>query len=317
MASTAGAMAITPFEKLVAGNAALQFADVKPAFKIPAGFSLKIMGSSWGFVGSVDAFCEKAKAAGYDGIEMWWPATKEAQTELFAALKKHQLEIGLLCGVGESDPEKHVAAFIAMSNAAAKQNLQRPLYINCHSGKDYFPVEINDRIIQHTIALAKETGLKICHETHRSRILFAAHIAKQYIDRHPEMRVTLDISHWCNVHESLLHDQENTVQQVLTRVDHIHARIGHPEGPQVNDPRAPEWDAAVKRHLGWWDQVIELKIKQSANQGTNQGTNFMTILTEFGPPDYMPTLPYTRQPLANQWDINVYMMQMLRKRYQS
>jgi len=56
--------------------------------------------------------------------------------------------------------------------------IQRPHYINCHSGKDYFPEEINNQIIQHTIDLAKETGLTICHESHRSRILFAAHVAK-------------------------------------------------------------------------------------------------------------------------------------------
>jgi hypothetical protein len=29
----------------------------------------------------------------------------------------------------------------------------------------------------------------------------------------------------------------------------------------------------------------------------------------------MWTLPYTRQPLADQWAINVYMMQVFRKRY--
>jgi len=39
------------------------------------------------------------------------------------------------------------------------------------------------------------------------------------------------------------------------------------------------------------------------------------MLAEFGPPDYMWTLPYTRQPLSDQWAINVHMMQMLRKRY--
>jgi hypothetical protein len=31
----------------------------------------------------------------------------------------------------------------------------------------------------------------------------------------------------------------------------------------------------------------------------------------------MPTLPYTRMPLADQWGINVYMMQLLRQRYQT
>jgi len=89
-------------------------------------------------------------------------------------------------------------------------------------------------------------------------------------------------------------------------VGHIHARIGHPEGPQVNDPRAPEWDAAVKAHFAWWDKVAERKKKEG---------NVMTVLTEFGPPDYMPTLPYTRQPLADQWDINVHMLGVLRTRY--
>jgi hypothetical protein len=29
----------------------------------------------------------------------------------------------------------------------------------------------------------------------------------------------------------------------------------------------------------------------------------------------MPTLPYTRQAVANQWEINVYMMKILRERY--
>ena len=41
----------------------------------------------------------------------------------------------------------------------------------------------------------------------------------------------------------------------------------------------------------------------------------ITFLTEFGPPDYMPTEPYTRKPLADQWAVNVHMLQVLRKRY--
>ncbi|MEI8073709.1 MAG: TIM barrel protein [Bacteroidota bacterium] len=300
IAGSAAAIVASPWESLMASI---------PAIQLPAGFQVKIMGTNWGFDGTVDAFCAKAKAAGYDGIEMWWPGDLASQTDLFTALKKHQLEVGFLCGVGESNPEKHVLAFTQMISACAHQTVQRPLYINCHSGKDYFPDEINNQIIQFTIHLAKATGLTICHETHRSRILFAAHIAKEYIQRFNDLRITLDISHWCNVHESLLHDQEDTVQLALTRADHIHARVGHPEGPQVSDPRAPEWEEAVKRHIAWWDKIVELKIKSGAKQ--------LTILTEFGPPDYMPTLPYTRQPLADQWAINVHMMQLLRKRYQA
>lgn len=282
VASAAAAIVASPWETLMAKS---------PAFKIPADFKIKIMGTNWGFDGTVDTFCKKAKAAGYDGIEMWWPQDKLNQDELFAALKKHQLDIGFLCGVGESDPQKHMLAFKEMLQACAHEKVQAPLYINCHSGRDYFPDEINNEIIAYSIAIAKETGITICHESHRSRILFAAHIAKKFIQRFDALRMTLDISHWCNVHESLLHDQEDTVQLALSRTDHIHARIGHPEGPQVNDPRAPEWEDTVKRHLEWWDKIVELKIKSGAKQ--------LTILTEFGPPDYMPTLPYTRQALAD------------------
>jgi len=108
------------------------------------------------------------------------------------------------------------------------------------------------------------------------------------------------------VHESLLADQQETLSQALNRVDHIHARIGHPEGPQVNDPRAPEWNDAVQAHFAWWDTVVTRK--------KNEG-KLMTFLTEFGPVDYMPALPFTRQPVADQWEINKHMLDTLRARY--
>lgn len=195
-----------------------------------------------------------------------------------------------------------------MTNAAATNKLQRPLYINCHSGKDYFSFEENKQLIDYTTALAKTTGLKICHETHRSRILYSAPVAKQYMEKLPELRITFDVSHWCNVSESYLQDQQSTIDMALQRADNIHARIGHPEGPQVNDPRAPEWEQAVKTHFAWWDKIVEMK---------KQKNEVITFLTEFGPVDYMPSVPYTHQPIANQWDINVYMMQLLKKRYPS
>jgi sugar phosphate isomerase/epimerase len=269
---------------------------------------LKILATNWGFKGSVDEYCTKVKQEGYDGIEMWWPGEKKGQDELFAALKKHNLAIGFLCGSGETHYTKHLQLFKDAVTAAAKQQVQKPLYINCHSGRDHFSFEQNCAFIEHTIALSRETGIKICHETHRSRIMFAAHVTKEFIHKYPELHLTLDISHWCNVHESMLQDQKEAVDLALQRAEHIHARIGHPEGPQVNDPRAPEWEKIVAQHLQWWDTIVNRKKKENTT---------VTILTEFGPPDYMPTEPYTRKPLADQWAINVHMLKLLRKRYQS
>ncbi|MBZ5855975.1 sugar phosphate isomerase/epimerase family protein [Flavihumibacter profundi] len=271
------------------------------------GFELIILATSWGYEGSIDAFCAAAKKEGYDGIEVWWPTEKKAQDELFAALKKHHLSVGFLCGGHQAEQPAHLKTFVEMVEAATTQTIQKPLYINCHSGRDYFSFDQNKAFIDFTNKQSKQTGILICHETHRSRMLFAAHVARNFIEKYPDLRLTFDVSHWCNVHESMLADQAETVTLALERVSHIHARIGHPEGPQVNDPRAPEWEAIVKQHVEWWDKVVARKKKNGER---------MTILTEFGPPDYMPTLPYTRQPLADQWAVNVYMMQLLRKRYQ-
>jgi sugar phosphate isomerase/epimerase len=269
-------------------------------------YELNVLATSWGFPGSLDAYCAKAKKEGYDGIETWWPGDKNAQDELFATLKKYDLKVGFLCGGSQSNWQEHLDYFKKMVDAAANNTSQKPLYLNCHSGRDWFSFDQNKAFIDYTTQLSKKTGILICHETHRSRILYSAAVARQFIEKIPELRITFDVSHWCNVHESLLQDQQETVNMTLERVEHIHARIGHPEGPQVNDPRAPEWENAVKAHFDWWDKVVERKRKNGER---------MTFLTEFGPPDYMPTLPYTRQPLADQWAINVHMMHLLRKRY--
>jgi sugar phosphate isomerase/epimerase len=292
--------------------AAVQFSpalasEILPNINMNNNFKLKVLATNWGFNGTLDEYCAKAKKEGYDGIEIWWPLEKKDQDELFSLLKKYELEVGFLTAGSDSNYQKHFDQFTQMIDAAANETIQRPLYINCHSGRDYFTYEQGKTFIDHTMALAKSTGIKICHETHRSRLLYSAPVARHYMETIQELRITFDVSHWCNVHESLLEDQPETVNLALQRVDHIHARIGHAEGPQVNDPRAPEWDHAVKAHFAWWDKIVELK---------KQKGDTLTILTEFGPPDYMPTLPYTRQPLADQWAVNVYMMQQLRNRYQ-
>lgn len=270
------------------------------------GFQLKLLATDWGFPGTLDEYGAKVKNAGYDGIEIWWSLDAARQNEVFAMLKKYGLGVGFLCGGAETDPAAHYEQFKNMVEGAARNRVQRPLYINCHSGRDFFSFEDNKRFIDLTTALTKETGVKILHETHRSRMLYAAPVARHFMEAVPELRVTFDVSHWCNVSESLLADQPQTMALTLERAEHIHARIGHPEGPQVSDPRAPEWQSAVEAHFAWWDTILRRK---------KQAGEVMTILTEFGPPDYMPTMPYTHKPLSDQWAINEYMLQTLRKRY--
>jgi len=47
---------------------------------------LQFFQTDWGRTISWDAFCEKTKASGYDGLETWFPSDKKSQLELKAAL---------------------------------------------------------------------------------------------------------------------------------------------------------------------------------------------------------------------------------------
>jgi sugar phosphate isomerase/epimerase len=267
---------------------------------------LKILATNWGFEGTLKQYITKVKEEGYDGIEIWWPMEEKELNELADLLDKNVLRAGFLVGAQDINYAEHFNFFKKMVDAAATNKLIKPLYINCHSGRDYFTFDQNKNFIDHTLQLSKQTGIKILHETHRSRILYSAPAGRNYFDKIPGLRITFDVSHWCNVSESLLSNQPETMKIALDRTDHIHARIGHPEGPQVNDPRAPEWKEALDAHFAWWDKIVE--IKKNRNEP-------LTMLTEFGPADYMPTEPYSRKPLADQWAINVHMKDLIRGRY--
>jgi len=103
----------------------------------------------------------------------------------------------------------------------------------------------------------------------------------------------------------MLDDQPEAVEKAILHAIHIHSRIGYTEGPQVMDPRAPEWSDIVEKHIGWWQRVVE---KHAASGMPT------TITTEFGPFPYLQHLPYTNSPVYSQWEVNVYMMALLRKR---
>lgn len=294
----------TFLQSSVAVPAALQAIEMYPTVKTD--LKVIIMNTDWGFVGSTEDFCKKTKEAGYQGIEVWWPG-KEKYKTLAALLQKYQLEVGFLCGGHAADYSKHTAEFKEAVEAATSTTDQKPLYINCHSGRDFFSFDQNCALIEFTLEKEAKTGIEILHETHRGRMCYSAPVTKTFMDKYKTMKLTLDISHWTNVHESMLTEQKMTIDQALSRSHHIHARIGHEEGPQVNDPRAPEWKQHVDKHLVWWDNVVQNREKS--------GYKHISFTTEFGPPNYLPALPYTKQPVASQWDINVYMKNLIHQRY--
>jgi hypothetical protein len=179
-------------------------------------------------------------------------------------------------------------------------------FSSIQTGKDYYSFEQNSILIKAATEISEATGVKIVHETHRGKFSFAAHVTKTYLDKIPSLQLCLDISHWCCVAETMLDDQHEAVEKAIEHTRHIHSRIGFTEGPQVMDPRAPEWNDKVEKHIKWWQKVIE----KNNISGVSS-----TIIAEFGPFPYLQHLPHTQMPIYSQWDVNVYMMELLRKRF--
>ncbi len=258
---------------------------------------------------SWDNFLTKVKSAGYSGIEyaISNEITKTELEQIWGKVEEHGLEIiPQHYATYEANFSKHFDLFSAWFE---KIKPFKALKIDSQTGKDFFSFDQNKSLIDVAVNYTKKTGVDVYHETHRNKFAFAAHITKDYLIKLPYLKLTLDISHWVNVAESFLEDQKEAVDLAIARTEHIHARVGYPEGPQVSDPRAPEWQEALCHHLAWWDKIVKKKLTESTNSE-------MTITPEFGPYPYMVHLPYTSKPISNQWDVNVYIMKLLKERYE-
>jgi sugar phosphate isomerase/epimerase len=255
---------------------------------------------------SAECFVEKVVQAGYHGVEVNVPEQQGFDTALLNALQKN--ELAFIAQQWLPPARESVEKYIRRM----EDNLYRlaewsPVFINSHTGKDFFSFADNCRIIDACETVAEKTGIPIIHETHRGRFTFHAFHLLPYLEKYPRLQLTGDFSHFCTVSESLLYDQPDILKRIIPHVAYIHARIGSEQSPQVNDPGAPEWEKHLLQFFHWWDQVI--------THHKRKGTPVLYICPEFGPAPYMPAMPFTQKPLSDQWEVNCWMMNVLRERY--
>ena len=256
-------------------------------------------------------FVDKVLSAGYEGIEIFLPSLESSFSKMFL----EKIEDAVNANSDFVFVAQHIVAAQNISVDEYIDNVKanlldlaalEPSFINAHTGKDYFSFDDNCRVIEAALNISNKTGVRILHETHRGRFSFHAPSLIPYLKKFPEMELVADFSHFCTVSESMLEDQEEMIQQIIPHISHIHARIGFEQGPQVNDPFAPEWQNHFEQYEKWWQSIIDYK--------KEKGATLMSITPEFGPAPYMPSMPYTKVPLANQWEINYEMMHQLRER---
>jgi len=259
--------------------------------------------SLWGFTGGLELALAQARGLGFDGLEanLRHPALAARPA---GAIRQDLAQAGMalvLELVTGGDYVPRLDASPAEHLAELEQQLRRapdldPLRITVLTGSDSWCWPEQQLFWSRALELAAACPLPVSFETHRSRSFFSPWTMAPYLDVFPSLRLTADLSHWCVVAERLMTPELEPVRAIASRVDHIHARVGHAQGPSVGHPFAPEWAEALEAHRRCW-RLFGLH-RSAASCGP------FTITPEFGPDGYLPTLPFTAQPVADLLEIN-------------
>jgi hypothetical protein len=272
-----------------------------------------LLQSLWGFEGSLAEAIERSQHGGFDGLELNLRHSALAGLKpqaVCSALEKGEraLILELVTG-GDYVPDLGRTAdqhLEELDGLLAEAVVLQPLKVSVITGSDSWGWVEQQRFWGRALGLVERCGLSVSFETHRSRCLASPWGIARTLEAFPALRLTADLSHWCVLAERLMGPELAPIQAMAGRVDHIHARVGWAQGPQVSHPFAPEHREALEAHGSCWALFAE--------RHRAQGRGVMTVTPEFGPDGYLPTLPFTNQPVANVDQINLAMAGWVRER---
>ena len=264
----------------------------------------------WGWQDSLAKASERSRCDGFDGLEinLDHPSLVTLPTSEILRLLQHFDQgplIPIATGGGYTpsldwSPDDHLAQLSEDLQRAVGLN---PLKITLITGSDSWSETHQDSFLEAALDRIETCPIPVTLETHRSRSLFDPWRLSALLTKHPRLRLTADLSHWCAVSERLMTPDLAPVQAMAGRVDHIHARVGHAQGPSVSNPFAPEWAEALEAHRLCWQFFLDRSVH------LDQPT---TITPEFGPDGYMPLHPFSVIPLSDVQVLNAEMASWLR-----
>jgi len=273
---------------------------------------LQLFKTLWGFDGtSIDEAVQQLLAAGMQGIEGQAPQQAAAQTHWTSLFNDSSLAyIAEITTAGSYVPERHASLQQHLDSLERQLNNSAsldPQLVTCLGGCDAWPEALSLEFFTRAIELADQYQLAISFETHRSRSLFNPWVTQRMVEQLPQIRLTVDFSHWCVVCERLMDTELDVIHTIADNVQHIHARIGYEQGPQVPDPRAPEYKYALRAHQSWWEIIWQSQIKRQCD--------ITSMTPEFGPDGYLHHAPFSQTPVADLWELNQWMAEEEKKHY--
>jgi len=273
---------------------------------------LQLFKTLWGHSGSLNDAADQAVVAGFVGLEGNADVPLPRREELQSVLQIHGLRfIQEIVTAGGYVPRRHATVDEHVADVERQLQLGRPLdpqWVTIIGGCDAWTLEQSVRFFGEAREIAARMNIACSFETHRSRSLFNPWTTLAILQRLPELKLTCDFSHWVVVLERQLDDDWDAVSEVAKHAQHIHARVGYDQGPQVTHPAAPEYAGALASHQRYWEAIWSAQ--------RDRGNSITTMTPEFGPDGYLHTVPFTQLPVADLWEINAWMGQTEREHFQ-
>jgi len=278
---------------------------------------LALFKTLWGHDGSLADAIQLCQEAGFRGIEAPAPLDPIARTVFFEALQSAGLE--WIAEISTCTPH---GVFVPLPGCTVEEHLESledgilrsmegaPRFINTMAGYDAWSLAEAVRFFEGVVSLQDKHDIIISAETHRGRSTYSPWLTRDILKAVPDLRITCDFSHWCVVSERLILDEEIEILELAASyAHHIQPRVGYNQGPQVPDPRAPEYAEALAAHERWWTVVWDSMAAR--------GVRDFTMTPEFGPDGYLQCAPFSQLPVADLWDINRWIGQRQRQHFNS
>ncbi|MEJ8544702.1 sugar phosphate isomerase/epimerase [Brevibacillus borstelensis] len=229
-------------------------------------------------------------AAGYSGIMGRLPAPEEA--DLWRSLLDHyKLQFGV-----EAFPEEpeEFAQFLQKAREFGVS------YVNAQVKDSFVVGEKALQRLQGIIREGEKQGIPVFVETHRGRITQDLLRTVQYVEALPDLRLTIDLSHYVLAGEMLLPHQhaEACFQKLLKRTSCIHGRVSN--GQQIQVDIGPDGEHPMTaRHLAWWKEGMAYWLDE-AREG-----DVLPFVCELGPVPYAISLygylPTSVEEISDRW----------------
>ncbi|WP_246096404.1 sugar phosphate isomerase/epimerase family protein [Paenibacillus sinopodophylli] len=185
-------------------------------------------------------------------------------------------------------------------------------YINAQVMKPFLTGDEALTLLSGIDALSRHAGIPIFVETHRGTITQDLIRTRQFLETLPELRLTIDYSHYVVAGElhTVSPEAEEMLQSLLPHASSIHTRISNGEQIQI-DPGERGEHPMLPHFARWWESAM-----RHWRTADRLDADRFPVVIELGPPPYAITRDEAgarQEELGDRWKQALFLKQLVRQ----